>query len=81
MNLKSRIKRLEASSGAVTCACPNIVVIRPGGENPKLCKRCLTSGEISVVLPSLDYVADTPQTAEILSGAGKVYAGFNPDLV
>lgn len=78
MNIKSRIRRLEVSSGINACHCPNIIVIRPGVDNPKLCKRCLAEGETTVILPNLD---NTPENAEILLCAGKVYAGFNPDLV
>jgi hypothetical protein len=77
MNIKSRIKRLEKSSKAGGCNCPDIIVIRPGGDNPKLCPRCL-NGETTLVLPSLEVA---PGNAGILSHAGKVYAGFNFDLV
>jgi hypothetical protein len=78
MNFRNRIRRLEITSGINACNCPDIIVIRPGADNPKLCKRCLTEGETVVIFPSLEV---SPEYAEILSGAGKVYGGFNPDLV
>lgn len=81
MNIKSRIKRLESTSNAGACACPDIIVIRPGETGQRPCRKCFSKRSFSVVYPNLDNIADTPENRAILSSAGKVYAGFNPDLV
>ena len=45
MNIRSRIKKLEANKHDLpvfkTCECPDLVVIEPGDEMPKLCADCL----------------------------------------
>jgi hypothetical protein len=78
MNIKGRIKKLEDTSKAGVCNCPNIIVIRPGEAVQKPCLKCFDKREKTLVLPSLDIALEH---AEIVSSAGKIYGGFNPDLI
>lgn len=78
MYIQKRIKRIEnrlrESGGG--CDCPKIVSVG-SGEKIKLCPKCLDSAETVLIFPSL---TDVPK--EIIERhKGKVYAGFDADLV
>lgn len=81
MNLKNRIKKLENQAGQIECTCLRMVRFTIEGKTSSLCSKCVKDiqtgkAEIVLVLPSLDEMPIGFQNFK-----GKVYAGFNPDLV
>jgi hypothetical protein len=78
MNIKSRIKRLEATNKDATArryGCPDLITIGDG-EVFELCPDCRKI-LAAVVLPSFE---DAENLSRIPAGV-KLYAGFNPALV
>ncbi|MET0753088.1 MAG: hypothetical protein ABWZ66_06930 [Pyrinomonadaceae bacterium] len=63
---------------AKDCGCPAILVIESIDAPVNLCPKCLKGkgATRAVVLPSLDSMPE-----QLKYFHGKVYAGFNPDLV